>query len=188
MRKYAWLIMPIVLFTSLGISGIDRSNANDYPQVSKKLQVPTDGQLVFKSAAQGSQIYTCQQQPADRSQFEWKLKAPDAKLFDAQGKMVGKHYAGPTWEANDGSKIAAVVTAKEQAPNTSIPWLLLQVKSAAGNGKFTNVKWVQRLNTTGGVASPVCNRDRLNTEISVPYTADYYFYSSQAQTSYRASN
>ena len=125
MRKYAWLIMPIVLFTSSGISGIDCSNANDLPQVSKKLQVPTDGRLVFKSAARGSQIYTCQQLPADRSQFEWKLKAPDAKLFDAQGKVVGKHYAGPTWEANDGSKIAAVVTAKEQAPNASIPWLLL---------------------------------------------------------------
>jgi Protein of unknown function (DUF3455) len=183
MSKPAWLItISIVLFTSLGIHSAAHSNAN--PQVSKKLQVPTDQKLVFKSAARGSQIYTCQQIPADRSQFEWKLKAPDAKLFDAQGKVVGKHYAGPTWEANDGSKIAAVVTAKEKAPNASIPWLLLQVKSAAGNGKFTNVKWVQRLNTTGGIASPECNRDRLNTEISVPYAADYYFYSSNAQKNY----
>jgi Protein of unknown function (DUF3455) len=187
MRKPAWLItISIVLFTSLGIHSVAQSNANDNLQVSKKLQVPTDQRLVFKSAARGSQIYICQQIPADRSQFEWKLKAPEAKLFDAQGKVVGKHYAGPTWEANDGSKIAAVVTAKEQAPNASIPWLLLQVKSTTGKGKFTNVKWVQRLNTTGGIASPECNRDRLNTEISVPYTADYYFYSSNAQKNYRA--
>jgi hypothetical protein len=186
MRKPAWLITISIVFTSLWIHSAARSNANDNPQVSKKLQVPTDQRLVFKSAARGSQIYTCQQIPADRSQFEWKLKAPDAKLFDAQGKVVGKHYAGPTWESEDGSKIAAVVTAKEQAPNASIPWLLLQVKSAEGNGKFTNIKWVQRLNTTGGIASPECNRDRLNTEISVPYTADYYFYSSNAQKNYRA--
>ena len=179
MRKPAWLITPIVLFISLGIYGIAQSNANDNPQVSKKLQVPTDQRLVFKSAARGAQIYTCQQIQANRAQFEWKLKAPDANLFDAQGKVVGKHYAGPTWEANDGSKIVAVVTAKEQAPNASIPWLLLQVKSAAGNGKFTNVKWVQRLNTTNGVASTECDREILNTEISIPYTADYYFYSSK---------
>lgn len=177
MHKPAWLIISIVLFTNLGLFSVARSNANDNPQVSKKLQVPTDQRLVFKSAARGAQIYTCQQMPADRSQFEWKLKAPAAQLFDARGKVVGKHYAGPTWEANDGSKIAAVVTAKEQAPNASIPWLLLQVKSAEGNGKFTNIKWVQRLHTTGGNSPKDCNRDRLNTEISVPYTADYYFYS-----------
>jgi hypothetical protein len=178
MRNPAWLItISVVLFTSLGIHSIAQSNANDNPQVSTKLQVPTNQRLAFKSAAQGSQIYTCQQIPADRSQFEWKLKAPDAQLFDERGKVVGKHYAGPTWEANDGSKIAAVVTAKEQAPNASIPWLLLQVKSAEGNGKFTNIKWVQRLHTTGGNSPKDCNRERLNTEISVPYTADYYFYS-----------
>jgi Protein of unknown function (DUF3455) len=178
MRNPAWLItISVVLFTSLGIHSVAQSNANDNPQVSKKLQVPTDQRLVFKSAAQGSQIYTCQQIPADRSQFEWKLKAPAAQLFDEQGKVVGKHYAGPTWEANDGSKIAAVAIAKEQAPNASIPWLLLQVKSAEGNGKFTNIKWVQRLHTTGGNLLKDCNRERLNTEISVPYTADYYFYS-----------
>jgi hypothetical protein len=177
MRKPAWLIISLVLFTSLGLSSVAQSNANDNPQIPKKLQVPTDRQLVFKSAARGSQIYICQQMSADRSQFEWKLKAPAAQLFDDAGKVVGKHYAGPTWEANDGSKIAAVVTAKEQAPNASIPWLLLQVKSAEGNGKFTNIKWVQRLNTTGGNSPKDCNRSRQNTEIAVPYTADYYFYS-----------
>jgi FtsP/CotA-like multicopper oxidase with cupredoxin domain len=188
MHKPTWLItISLVLLTSLGLSSVAQSNTNDNLQVSKKLQVPTNQRLVFKSTARGAQIYTCQQMSADLSQFEWKLKAPDAKLFDAQGKVVGKHYAGPTWEANDGSKIAAVVTAKEQAPNTSIPWLLLQVNSAEGNGKFSNIKWVQRLNTTGGNSPQDCNRQRLNTEISVPYTADYYFYSSVGRT-YRTSN
>jgi Protein of unknown function (DUF3455) len=179
MRKPFWLItILIILFTSLGLYSVARSNANDSPQVSKKLQVPTDQRLVLKYAARGSQIYTCQQLPGDQSRFEWKLKAPDAKLFDVQGKVVGKHYAGPTWEANDGSKIVAVVTAKEKAPNASIPWLLLKVKSAEGNGKFTSIKWVQRLNTTGGNSPKDCNRQ--NTEITVPYTADYYFYSPAA--------
>ena len=117
MRKPAWLItISIVLFTSLGLASVAQSNTNDNLQVSKKLQVPTNQRLVFKSTARGSQIYTCQLTSTDLSQFEWKLKAPEAKLFDAQGKVIGKHYAGPTWEANDGSKIAAVVTAKDAAP------------------------------------------------------------------------
>jgi hypothetical protein len=187
MHKPTWLItISIVLFASLGLYSVARSNANNNPQVSTKLQVPTDHQLVFKSMARGLQIYTCQMS-VDRSQMEWKLNAPAARLFDDRGKIIGKHYAGPTWEANDGSKIAAVVTAKEQSPNASIPWLLLQVKSAEGNGKFTNIKWVQRLNTTGGNSPQDCNRTRLGTEISVPYTADYYFYSSNARRNYRAS-
>ncbi len=142
MRKPAWLIISIVLFTNLGLSSVARSNANDNPQVSKKLQVPTDQKLVFKSAARGSQIYICQQHSADRSQFEWTLKAPEAQLFNPDGSIFGKHYAGPTWEANDGSKIATVVKVKEVAPNKSIPWLLLQVKSAQGQGKLASVKWV----------------------------------------------
>ena len=160
------LIISIVILTNLGLYSVAQSNASDNSQVSTKLQVPTDQQLVFKSVARGSQIYICQQQLADRAQYEWKLKAPAAQLFDERGKVIGKHYAGPTWEANDGSKIAAVVTAKDKSPTASIPWLLLQVKSAEGNGKFTNIKWVQRLNTTGGNSLKNCNRDRLNTEIA----------------------
>ena len=141
--------------------------------------MPTEQKLLLKTVAQGSQIYICSQRLDNRSQFEWTLKAPKAQLFNPNGSIFGKHYAGPTWEANDGSKIAAVVKAKEVAPNKSIPWLLLQVKSAQGQGKLASVKWVQRLHTTGGNLPPEnCNRNRQNAEISVPYTANYYFYSS----------
>lgn len=109
MRKPAWLItISIVLFASLGLSGVAQSNTNGNLEVSKQLRVPTNQRLVFKSTARGSQIYTCQQMSADLSQFEWKLKAPEAKLLNGRDKVIGKHYAGPTWEANDGSKIAAV--------------------------------------------------------------------------------
>jgi hypothetical protein len=157
--------------------GVASRNENR-PQVPQSLQVPSDRQIVLKVAAQGSQIYTCRQQPDNRSQFEWTLKAPEAELFNADGSIFGRHYAGPTWEANDGSKIAAVVKVKAASPTKSIPWLLLQVKSTQGRGKLASVKWVQRVHTTGG-NSPLsgCDRNRQNTAISVPYTADYYFYS-----------
>jgi hypothetical protein len=155
---------------------------SDYPQVPKNLQVPTGQKLLIKSPATGTQIYTCRQVADKGSQYEWTLKAPDAQLFNSRQEVLGKHYAGPTWEAKDGSKVAAVVTAKAVAPNNSIPWLLLQVKSAQGRGIFSNVNWIQRLNTYGGNPPPVaCTRDRQNTELAVPYTADYYFYGAAKQ-------
>jgi Protein of unknown function (DUF3455) len=145
-------------------------------QIPKNLQVPTGQKLLLKAAAEGTQIYTCRQVTDKESQYEWALKAPDAQLFDARREVLGKHYAGPTWEANDGSKIAAVVIAKAIVPD-SIPLLLLQVKSAQGRGILINVSLIQRLNTTGGNPPQlVCNQDRQNTELAVPYTADYYFY------------
>ncbi|MGL4881154.1 MAG: DUF3455 domain-containing protein [Waterburya sp.] len=182
MQKSSWInISVIASLISLGLCGIARSNLNENPQVTKNLQVPTGQQLILKAKAQGTQIYTCDQVTDKESQFEWTLKAPDAKLFNSQGEVMGTHYDGPTWEANDGSKITADIKAKKIVSKDSIPWFLLQVESAQGNGKLANVKWIQRLHTTGGIPTQTCDRDRQNTEISVPYTADYYFYSPTTQ-------
>ncbi len=43
---------------------------------------------------------------------------------------------------------------------------------------LANVKWIQRLHTTGGnPPTQDGDRDHQNEEIPVGYTADYYFYS-----------
>ena len=64
----------------------------------------------------------------------------------------------------------------------AIPWLLLQVVGAqdgpTGGHKLTATTFIQRLNTSGGVApSTGCT---LSTDVGkkalVPYTADYFFY------------
>lgn len=147
------------------------------PHTPKNLQVPSDQQLVFKTTARGSQIYVCK--ATDKpDRFEWTLKAPAAGLFDDQNQPMGQHYAGPTWEANDGSKIIGEVKAKANAPKLkTIPWLLLAARSHAGNGIFSQVNWIQRVNTVGGTApTEGCDRAYENREISINYTADYYFY------------
>src|SRR5215510_803225 len=54
-------------------------------------------------SATGVQVYTCTRNPAGAT--GWVLRGPDAQLFDPQNKPVGKHYAGPTWEGLDGSKV-----------------------------------------------------------------------------------
>jgi len=71
-------------------------------EIPQQLQPPANEHLLLQAHATGDQIYTCTN---DASQFAWTLKAPDARLFDKDGKPFGKHFAGPSWEANDGSRV-----------------------------------------------------------------------------------
>ncbi len=147
-------------------------------QLPDQLKAPLGEKLILKASARGSQVYTCQAQADNPNLFEWHLKAPDAELFDDQGQKLGRHYAGPTWQAMDNSKVIGKVSAKANAPQVNaIPWLLLEAKSHAGQGLFTPVRWIQRLNTTGGQApNGGCDRAHQNQEHRVQYTADYYYY------------
>src|SRR3954466_12557477 len=71
------------------------------PEVPPAIQVP-DGNTVFLVGhAKGVQIYTCN--------GTWGSSTPDAKLFDDNGELVAKHFAGPTWQAKDGSKVVGSV-------------------------------------------------------------------------------
>ncbi len=106
------------------------------------------------------------------------FKAPEAELFDQAGKRIGKHYAGPTWESDDGSKVAGAVKARDDGPDANaIPWLLLSATSAEGNGIFGKTQSVQRLKTVGGKA-PVdgCDQAQLGKIARVSYRATYNFY------------
>jgi hypothetical protein len=128
--------------------------------------------LLGKYAAKGVQIYVCRVKEATN---EWAFKAPEAKLVDAEGRPFAKHYAGPTWEAPDGSKAVGKVLANEPAPKAgAIPWLLLSAESSA-SGELAGVHFVQRVNTSGGVA-PSGTCPTVGAEQRVDYTADYIFY------------
>src|SRR4051794_16116861 len=75
------------------------------PTVPNNLNAPTGEWPFLKVLAKGVQIYTCTASTTNPGGFEWVFKAPQADLFDEHGGTVGKHYAGPTWEAADGSKV-----------------------------------------------------------------------------------
>jgi hypothetical protein len=63
------------------------------------LRAPADAKLVLAVHAVGAQIYLCG--AAADGQFQWTLKAPDARLHDAHGDVVGHHSAGPSWKYKD---------------------------------------------------------------------------------------
>jgi len=134
--------------------------------------------LSLVTPATGVQIYECSASKTDPTRFEWAFKAPQADLLDGSGRKIGKHYAGPSWESNDGSKVIGEVKARDDGPAASaIPWLLLSAKSTSGNGVFGRTQGIQRLYTVGGKApADGCNRARLGRETRVPYKATYYFY------------
>ena len=133
--------------------------------------------------ATGFQIYVCRS-GADGKPV-WTLKAPEAGLFDEQGKPLGKHFGGPTWQLNDGSQVTGKMAAKADAPDPrAIPWLLLTVTGHSGSGKLSGVTSIQRVNTVGGLAPSAadCTSQSGEVEFKNSYSADYYFY---AQKPYR---
>jgi hypothetical protein len=144
--------------------------------VQEELRVPDGQRLLLRAAARGAQIYTCKAKAADPAAFEWVLKAPDAELFDQSGAKIGKHYAGPTWENADGSRVVGEVMQRSPAQG-AVPWLLLRAKSNEGAGAFASVKYIQRLDTVGGIApSAGCDAAHAGAEARVDYSANYVFY------------
>jgi len=148
--------------------------------VPDNLRVPPTQTLALAAHATGVQIYDCRPSKGDSSRFEWVLRAPEADLFDAAGNRIGKHYEGPTWESNDGSKVVGEVKAKDDGPDPSaIPWLLLTAKSTSGEGLLAHTLSVQRVHTIGGKAPPGgCGPAQAarTREARVPYSAMYYFF------------
>ena len=128
--------------------------------------------LAMVVPAKGVQIYECRGQ-------KWAFVAPEAELFDRSGNPIGRHYAGPHWEAGDGSRIVASVKSRADAPQAgAIPWLLLSAKSAGPDGMFSRVTSIQRVSTVGGVA-PEGACAAAGEKARVAYTADYYFFTAK---------
>src|ERR1700704_2570914 len=160
------------------LAGCAASNVGTNPLVPENLKVPAGQTLSLVSPATGVQIYICGATKTEPARLEWVFKAPEADLFDLSGKKIGKHYAGPTWESNDGSKVVGEVKARDDGPDAgAIPWLLLNAKSTSGNGVFGQAQSIQRVRTVGGKApAQGCSREQAGKEARVPYKAAYYFY------------
>jgi hypothetical protein len=177
MPKNANLTIPVVLLLASFLAlPAARAEKISPPNVPAAIQARTGEEVVLLAHASGSQIYACRS-GAD-GKFAWTLKAPDAELKDQNGKVIGSHFAGPTWKLTDGSEVTgkAIAHADSDDP-TSVPWLLVDAVGHAGNGLLTNVKTIQRVNTHGGKPPATgCDESRHDAEIKSSYTADYYFY------------
>jgi hypothetical protein len=158
-------------------------NDNRAPEVPASLQVADGNKVSFHAYAVGVQIYGATASATSPTGFAWTFQAPEAVLFDADGNVVGIHYAfaGPTrpaWESESGSRVVGARTVPPVTVTTNaIPWLILSAvpTNTVGPGIFARTTYIQRVNTTGGLA-PAAAPSALGLEARVPYTAEYYFF------------
>ncbi|HKF58280.1 MAG TPA: DUF3455 domain-containing protein [Blastocatellia bacterium] len=149
----------------------DDNRAPELPSPAcDSVQVPPGNNVAFHAYALGVQVYRW-------TGTAWAFVEPVAMLFgdpSYQGK-VGIHYAGPTWQTNSGSKVVGARLAGCSPDPAAIPWLLLQAVSNEGPGILSAVTYIQRVNTTGGLA-PAAPGASAGATVQVPYTAEYFFY------------
>jgi hypothetical protein len=139
------------------------------PQLPAAIAAP-DQTPILTLHAEGAQIYECKE---TGGKLAWAFREPIASLM-RDGRTVGRHYAGPTWEVSDGS--AVIGKSAASAPGATpddVAWLRLDVVERRGSGMLSPATSVQRINTHGGALSGSCaERGALR---AIPYSADYVF-------------
>ena len=148
------------------------------PEVPSTIAVEEGHKPFLVAHAVGVQIYSCN---ATSGGFGWAFVAPRADLYGDNGQLVATHFAGPTWQAKDGSRVAAKLVDKVTVDPAAIPWFLLSATSTSGGAdgnRLVGTTFIQRIATVGGVApaASACNAGTAGTTAEVPYTADYVFW------------
>jgi hypothetical protein len=141
------------------------------------VRVPAGHVETMQTVGVGEITYECREKKDAAGAFEWAFVVPVAVLNDMQNKPVGKYYGGPTWEANDGSKVTGKQVAIAPASPGNIPLQLVKAEPAMGKGAMTGVSYIQRLETKGGVApAAACSMANKGAKQQVKYQAKYVFF------------
>ena len=144
------------------------------PPLPKAVSVPAGNRHAMTFKAVGTLNYECRTVAGMAGAYGWVLDAPDAALLHWSGLRVGRHYAGPTWEYRDGSRITGRLLAT--SPAQGLPIQLFQASAAGRGGEFSDVTYVQRLNATGGEPGAICNAAAVGRGQKVDFSADFMFY------------
>jgi len=177
--------LRLACLLALALTGLVAATAAAQPvpqtapgdQLDPRTYAP-DSRLFLAVYATGVQKYACQ---ADGS---WLFTGPEAALYkDAEGlKPIGTHSLNvatgrPVWRLKDGSTVEAARKSSAPGGAGNIAWLLLEaVATTAGEDgdRLDGATWVQRLNTSGGVApAGTCTP---GDTAAVPYSTDYFFW------------
>jgi hypothetical protein len=129
------------------------------------------GAAVATLQAAGAQIYACSRNA--KGALEWTFREPVAALFQ-DGKTVGRHFVGPTWEFADGTHVMGRLSGKTAGKTArDIPWLKLAIMEPAKSGPAAGATTILRIDTKGGGFEGQCsNEGELHSE---PYAATYVF-------------
>ena len=151
----------------------------DNATLPEAVRAPAGQKVMMAATGVGELTYECREKKDMVGQHEWAFVGPVATLYSAERKVVGKYYAGPTWESVDGSKVSGKQVAVAPSSPGNIPLQLVKAEPAMGAGGMQGVSYIQRVNTKGGVApAAACEAGNKGQRQQVAYEADYVFYGS----------
>ena len=176
MRRRPLLLGLIALLGSILVAGAavpaGAGGRSTLPEIPEAIRVPAGQKVVLDVEGKGVQIYAC-----NPTTLAWTLREPAAVLYGRRDRPVGIHFIGPTFESFDGSKVVGSLVSSAPSPHGSILWLLLQRSGdTVGDGVLSEVDYIQRLQTRGGVAPPGPCDPAGDATVAVPYRARYVFY------------
>lgn len=169
------MIKKSVFFSAIWLSAASYASPGISGPIPEPIRVPAGYGPLLTVHAKGDQIYQC---TVGKDGYSWAIQAPDARLFDSQGKIVGNHSAGPLWEYKEGGRVVGKIVKKLAVnPESAISWLLVEVVKNNQKGLLAGVKFINRINTQGGLPPVLgCDANHLGSERRVAYTANYVFY------------
>jgi hypothetical protein len=152
------------------------------PAVPDNIAPPAGHKPFLVGHAAGVQTYTCL---AVAGGYAWGPGRPTADLRNDRGKVIVRHFAGPSWQAKDGSTVIGSRVDGETVDPTALPWLLLSAASAtpgADGDRLAGTTYIQRVATTNGLppAADRCTAASAGNAVDVPYTADYVFWKARS--------
>lgn len=177
-RRVSRLVLAGFIAIAASLVVLQAAKAGPPSPVGLPFQIRVDdtaNKVFLVGHALGVQIYQC-------TGTEWRFVAPRASLFDDNGNLIVKHFGGPSWQANDGSKVVGKVEAGVTVDQTAVPWLKLSIASRTagpdGGDRLLDTSFIQRINIVGGIAPRAsdCTAASTGTVVEVPYTADYVFW------------
>lgn len=197
-----------ILWCVTGAAALAEAQRLAAPNTPATITPPADQVLFMKGAAVGTQGYVCLPSEAGASwtvngsrpeatlfikflqdmQIVTHFLSPDTNPNENAPNPLP--FGSPTWQSSLDSSVvwARMLTAIPAGSDAScshagaIPCLLLQSigsqRGPGGGRLMTLTTYVQRLNTTGGVApAKGCSvPGDVGKQALVPYTADYYFF------------
>ncbi|HYR83091.1 MAG TPA: DUF3455 domain-containing protein [Terriglobia bacterium] len=198
------VIVLLTLFVAASASAQAKHGVS-VPPVPENIKVQTGFTAFLVGHGVGTQNYVCR---PSGSGFAFVLFSPQATLFRDNDKQLTTHFFSPnpfeantdpkvvgdrtiraTWEdSRDTSTVWAKVNPGQSSTDPAfvasgaVAWVLLEVVGAqegpTGGDTLTATKFIQRLNTSGGLApSRGCaSLADVGNQAFVPYTADYFFY------------
>jgi hypothetical protein len=194
MKSYATIV--ILAFAS-ALPRIAGAQPPTPPPVPGEIEVPPGYKPFLAFHGVGTQGYVC---VAVGAAYSWAPFGPQATLFNGDEEQRLTHFLSPTpysllpnptfQHSRDSSAVWGQLVRSSSDPDyvasDAIPWLLLEAavvgESPTGGDTLMVTRYIQRLNTVGGLAPAAgcARRADISKRALVYYEADYVFFKERA--------